>query len=196
MEAPKRYHPLLVTLHWLVAILVSLNLFIGLYVFLDRGLGFEAINSYLPLHMLTGLSILALVVVRFVARVSSKRPAEAKSGSRRLDVLAKAVHYGLYVMLIATTLIGLTFALQSNRFQQTFLGAQPRFGRPGGGFAPVGRRLPMGRPARGLSLLGLPGHGHSQVGLQGLVSKAGHRGRASHRRGFVRAVAHAAASSA
>jgi cytochrome b561 len=168
METPKRYHPLLVTLHWLVAILVLLNLYIGLYVFLDRGLGFEAINSYVPVHMLTGLSILALVVVRFLARIRSKRPAEAKSGSKALDVLAKAVHYGLYVMLIATTLLGLTFALQSNRFQETFLGAQPRFGQPGAGFAPArGTPFANGTPGQGPFAFGTPGQGPFAFGTPG-----------------------------
>ncbi len=159
METPKRYHPLLVTLHWLVVILVSINLYIGLYVFLDRGLGFQAINSYVPLHMVTGLSILALVIVRFFVRVGARRPAEARSGSQLLDVLAKVVHYGLYVMLIATTVIGLTFAIQSNRFQRTFLGQRGGFGRQGGGFQPGGPgQFPGGTPGQGFER-GTPGPG-------------------------------------
>jgi cytochrome b561 len=137
MDSPKRYHPVLVTLHWLVVVLVLLNLYIGLFVFLDRSLGFQGIDQFLPIHMAAGIAILALVVVRYFVRIGAQRPAEAKSGSALLDVAAKVVHYGLYVMLIATTLIGLTFALQSNRFQQTFLGAEPRFGRQGGGFPPA-----------------------------------------------------------
>jgi cytochrome b561 len=137
VESPKRYHPVLVSLHWLVVVLVLLNLYIGLFIFRDRILGFQGIDQYLPIHMAAGIAILALVIVRFFVRIGAQRPAEAKSGSAALDVVAKIVHYGLYVVLIATTVIGLVYALQSNRFQQAFLGAEPRFGRQGGGFPPA-----------------------------------------------------------
>ena len=33
MEAPKRYHPVLVTLHWLIVLLVFTNLYLGLFIF-------------------------------------------------------------------------------------------------------------------------------------------------------------------
>ena len=32
-EPPKRYHPLLVTLHWLIVLLVFTDLYLGLFVF-------------------------------------------------------------------------------------------------------------------------------------------------------------------
>jgi cytochrome b561 len=179
MDSPKRYHPLLVTLHWLVVVLVLLNLYVGLYVFLDRGLGFQGIDQFLPLHMAAGTAILALVIVRFFVRIGAQRPAEAGSGSAALDVVAKVVHYGLYVMLLATTVIGLTFALQSSRFQEAFLGAQPRFGRQGGAFPP-----PNGTPFPGFAqgqqpfARGTPGAGGFQGGPsgQGFQGFQGRRG--------------------
>jgi cytochrome b561 len=164
MDTPKRYHPALVTLHWLVVILVSLNLYLGLFVFTNRSLGFRVSNQYTPLHMAAGIAILALVIVRFFVRMGAKRPEEARSGSKLLDVLAKAVHYGLYVMLIATTVIGLTFALQTNRFQRTFLGAQSGFERPGGGF-PGGAPGQPSQPPSGFPGVA-PGQGF-QGGFQG-----------------------------
>jgi cytochrome b561 len=173
MESPKRYHPLLVSLHWLVVVLVLLNLYIGIFVFQNRGLGFRATDTYLPIHMAAGIAILALVVVRFFVRIGAKRPEEAKSGSAFLDVVAKIVHYGLYVMLLATTVIGLTFALQTNRFQRTFLGQQSRFGPQGGGFAP-----PNGTPFPGFAQgqqpfpRGTPGAG----GFQGAAPGQGFQG--------------------
>jgi cytochrome b561 len=175
MESPKRYHPVLVSLHWLVVVLVLLNLYIGIFIFRDRILGFQAIDRYLPIHMAAGIAILALVVVRFFVRIGAQRPEDARSGSALLDVVAKIVHYGLYVMLIATTVIGLTFALQSNRFQQAFLGQQPRFGREGGGFPPANgtpfpgfapgqQPFPRGTPGAG-GFPGAPGQGFQ--GFQG-----------------------------
>jgi len=69
-----------------------------------------------------------------VVRVRLKRPAEATSGSKLLDGLAKVVHYGLYATLLATTIIGFISALRSGRVQSIFFGAQP----PPGGFDALG----------------------------------------------------------
>jgi cytochrome b561 len=135
---PKHYHPALVTLHWLVAILVFVNLYLGLFDLrpsLQRGGGgFQNTGPVLAIHMATGITILALVVIRFVVRITSKRPADATSGNRFLDAVAKVIHYALYVFLLAITVIGLTFAIQTRRLQSTFLGEQPRFNGPPGGF--------------------------------------------------------------
>jgi cytochrome b561 len=135
MDKPKRYHPLLVTLHWLVAVLVTVELYLGFFG-IQRG-GF----AVLGLHMATGIAILALVIVRFVVRLTSRLPAEANQDQPLLRFLARFVHYGLYVMLLVITVIGLTMAIQTNRLQTVFLGAQPQFGQapgmpPPGGMAP------------------------------------------------------------
>lgn len=130
MATPKRYHPWLVTLHWLVGILVVFNLYVGKFVFTNQD--YPDIAG--ALHMAAGIAVLALVIVRFVVRQRSARPAEARSGSKFADVLAKVVHYGLYVMLIVITVVGLTFALQSGRLERTFLGGEAGQGTPQGGF--------------------------------------------------------------
>ena len=179
MESPKRYHPLLVSLHWLVVVLVLLNLYIGLFIFQFRVLGFRASDTYVPIHMAAGIAILALVVVRFFVRIGAKRPEEAKSGSAFLDVVAKIVHYGLYVMLIATTVIGLTFALQTNRFQRTFLGQQGGFGREGGRFPPAnGTPFPGFAQGQQPFARGTPGAGAFQPGAprQGFEGRPGRGG--------------------
>jgi cytochrome b561 len=168
MESPKRYHPLLVTLHWLVVVLVLLNLYIGIVIFQFRSLGFRASDTYVPIHMAAGIAILALVIVRFFVRVGAERPEEAKSGSALLDMVAKIVHYGLYVMLLATTVIGLTFSLQTNRLQRTFLGQESRFGREGGGFPPAnGTPFPGFAQGQEPFARGTPGAGGFQGGAPG-----------------------------
>jgi cytochrome b561 len=126
MPAPGRYHPLLVTLHWLVAIFVILNLYIGKFVFPDPDYPEIAARG----HMLTGILVLLLVVVRFVVRLRAARPPEATSGNRLTDALARMVHYGLYVDLVAITLLGVGFATLSGRFARSFLGAGPASGPP------------------------------------------------------------------
>jgi cytochrome b561 len=126
LETPKRYHPLLVTLHWLVGILVLLNLFIGKFVFPDQ----DYPELAAAVHMAAGISVLALIIVRFFVRLRFPRPAEATSGHKLTDLLAKVVRYGLYIMLATITTIGVTFATQSGRLARTFMGAGPASGPP------------------------------------------------------------------
>jgi cytochrome b561 len=126
LEAPKRYHPLLVSLHWLVAILVALNLYVGRFVFSIR----DYPDRAAAIHMVAGIAILVLVIIRFVVRVGSQRPADATSGSKLLETLAKAVHYGLYILLLVITVVGATFSLQSGRLARTFFGGGPASGPP------------------------------------------------------------------
>lgn len=126
MNSPKRYHPLLVTLHWLVAIFVVFNLYIGKFVFPDPNYPEQAARG----HMVMGISVLLLVIVRFVVRQRLPRPADADSGSKLTDMLAKLVHYGLYIVLTLLTAVGAGFAMLSGRFARSFMGAGPASGPP------------------------------------------------------------------
>ena len=138
-QTPKRYHPALVTLHWVIVLLVFTNLFIGLFEFepaLRSGGAFRIPEGLLAFHMAVGITILVLLIVRFIVRLSTPRPAPADAGSKPLNVLARLVHYALYLVVFATTVVGLIFALQTQRLQRAFLGGGggPRFGQGNGGF--------------------------------------------------------------
>ena len=116
MDTPRRYHPIHVTLHWLIAIGVSVNLYLGIIVFEQRGGNpgdFQARNTLQVIHMAIGITILLMLLIRFVMRMTVKRPAEATAGNKFLDMLAKVVHYGLYLSVLMVTVIGLTFSLQT-----------------------------------------------------------------------------------
>lgn len=115
MQKPDRYHPLIITLHWLVAILTFSNLLLGLIVFQNRNL-----PNPVGIHMLFGLGILLMILVRFSARFLTRRPPDATTGSRSLDLLAKLVHYGLYINLALITIIGLLMSLRTGQLQFTF----------------------------------------------------------------------------
>ena len=139
MDTPKRYHPALVTLHWLVALLVFMDLYIGYFyirpiIMLGKG-GVPGTDLILKIHMAAGVTILVLLIIRFIIRLATRKPASADAGSKALNVLAKVVHYCLYFFVFAITVVGLIFSLQVNRFQVAFLGATsgPGFGS-GSGF--------------------------------------------------------------
>lgn len=131
MNSPKRYHPALVTLHWLTVLLVVTNLYLGIVVFEDRGGGrddFQAMNALVTFHMAVGVALLLLLFVRLVVRMGTKAPPPVTAGNRFLDMVAGIVHVGLYVTILAVTVLGLVFSLQSGRFQSAFLGSSPGIG--------------------------------------------------------------------
>jgi cytochrome b561 len=148
MELPKRYHPALVTLHWLIALLIFVNLYLGIFTLRNRGgaRGFQAAGSNVAIHMAVGVTILVLLVARFILRVRTSKPAPATAGNKFLDLLAVIVHYGLYLAVLVVTVLGLVFSFQSGRFQSTFLGTQSQFSPPPGGF-PAVNGTPGAQPA-------------------------------------------------
>ena len=64
-------------------------------------------------HMVAGMAILALMVVRLGVRLWLPRPAPATTGTRFLDRLAVAVHYGFYVLVILMAASGFATAVQA-----------------------------------------------------------------------------------
>ena len=155
MNPPKRYHPVLVTLHWLVALLIFTDLYIGYFyirpIILSGGGGLRGTDAILKIHMAAGIAILVLIIIRFIIRLATRKPLPADAGSQFLNVLAKVVHYALYFFVFAITVIGLLFSLQTNRIQVAFLGATsgPGFG-PGGGFPRPGLGTSGAFPTPGL----------------------------------------------
>ena len=131
MEFPKRYHPVHVTLHWLIALGIFINLYLGIFVFTQRGRGGFQFQT---IHMAVGITILVLLLVRLVMRVTVKRPTDATAGHNALDILAKVVHYGLYLSVLSVTILGLVFSLQTNRLQSAFTGSRPEFNGSRQGF--------------------------------------------------------------
>ncbi|HUI87166.1 MAG TPA: cytochrome b/b6 domain-containing protein [Anaerolineales bacterium] len=184
MDTPKRYHPVLVTLHWLVALLVFLDLYIGYFyirpIILSGGGGVRGTDAMLKIHMAAGIAILVLIVARFVIRLSTRKPVPADAGFKILNVLARAVHYALYFFVFAMTIVGLVFALQTNRLQAAFLGATggPGFG-PGSGFSRPGSGPSGAFPAPGA---GTPAPNFSRNGAPAFPPGSGPR--PAGRRGF------------
>jgi len=135
MQSSKRYHPALVTMHWLIALLVFVNLYLGIVVFENRAGGpgdFQAVNLLVTIHMAVGVTIIALLIARFILRVRTNRPVDATTGNKVFDSISKFVHYGLYVMVLVVTILGLVFSLQTGRFQSAFLGVDSQFAPPNG----------------------------------------------------------------
>lgn len=110
-----RYHPLLVALHWLLAVLIIGNLAGGLAV-LDRLADSDPEKlGILRLHMAGGLVVLGLMLVRIVTRFATARPRPAHAGGP-LRWLAAASHGLLYVLVLAMAVTGLGMAQLAGLF--------------------------------------------------------------------------------
>jgi cytochrome b561 len=110
-SSPERYHPLLVFLHWFIALLVFASLAAGM--FLKRLPNTPAKLAPLDIHMTLGTLILFLMFARIFTRYMTKRPAAVDSGSPLLNKLAGLVHALLYVAVIAMAVAGMGIASQA-----------------------------------------------------------------------------------
>jgi cytochrome b561 len=95
-----RYHPLLVSLHWLTAVLIIGALGLGFFVLAAMPNSDPQKIAILRLHMAGGMLILALMIIRFIVRLCSAQPAAATTGYLVLDRMAPLMHYGLYLLVL------------------------------------------------------------------------------------------------
>ena len=106
METPKRYHPALVTLHWLVVI-----------VMLSAGLLSESGgNSPVNIHMRLGFILFVLMVIRVIVRFSTKRPAPLDAGNSFFNKIGELTHLGLYLATFFILGLGGLIAYNRNLF--------------------------------------------------------------------------------
>ncbi|WP_413988343.1 cytochrome b [Labrys okinawensis] len=101
-----RYHPLLVALHWVSAVLVIATLFVGFGLLATTPNEAAGKIAILRWHMAGGMLILALTIIRLVVRWRSSKPAAAPTGNMLLDRLATPAHYGLYLLIVLMVATG------------------------------------------------------------------------------------------
>ena len=111
MGQVSRYHPLLVTLHWLLAVLIIATLVVGFFLLAAMPNSEPQKISVLRVHMAVGMLILALMVIRFIVRTLTARPEKATTGYPLLDRIAPITHYGFYVLVLLMVGSGYTTAI-------------------------------------------------------------------------------------
>ena len=163
----KRYHPALVALHWLIAILIFATFFLAQENEGDRerfrpGQGNfpppasqegaspqtldsdeapaqnfppgglpeqgerQSILSMIGIHMILGILILVLLIIRLVIRWTARHPDWASAGSKFFDWIGNLTHVGLYILTFAMTITGIILADQRGILARTFgVGSTP-----------------------------------------------------------------------
>jgi cytochrome b561 len=117
-----RYHPLLVTLHWLLAVLIVAMLCAGFILLAPMPNIDPQKIGILLIHMSVGMFILALMEVRFVAHLSTAKPAAATTGHPALDRVAAATHYGSYILVVLMAGTGVATAILAGLNRSVFQG--------------------------------------------------------------------------
>lgn len=98
-----RYDLVAIALHWSIAVLIAAAFLMGLTVDeFPKAWERVVVNT----HVLMGLAVLALTVVRIGWRIGHKPPPLPKSSSPSLEKLSKAVHLLLYVLMLVVPAIG------------------------------------------------------------------------------------------
>jgi cytochrome b561 len=117
-----RYHPLLVTLHWLLAALIIAALALGALVLArvpnNDPMKIEALRA----HMIGGVLIFTLTLTRLLVRARTAHPAPASTGNPILDRLAWASHRLLYVAVLGMAASGIGLALETGLPALVFAG--------------------------------------------------------------------------
>lgn len=122
--APKRYHPVHVVIHWLMALLVFMMLGVGKFAMPGVSPDDPQKVMMLQSHTYIGGGIALLLIIRLVLRFTTKRPAPADAGNAFLNLVAKATHFLLYLLLIGMAVSGLGMYQLAN-LPAVFGGAQP-----------------------------------------------------------------------
>jgi cytochrome b561 len=127
------YTPTARTLHWLIALLVFVQLPLGIYM-TYRGYEMPAINEkgehvkgvfdaltgfLYSWHKLIGLTIFALVILRLVYRLTHGAPPSDPSVPKPLTGASHFVHWALYLLLIIVP-IGGYLAISYGRYLDVF----------------------------------------------------------------------------
>ena len=103
-----RYQPVLVALHWLVALMIIGLLCLGFFVLANMPNSDPNKLDILVWHMAGGMFVLVLMIPRLIIRIWSARPAAATTGSPLLDRLAAIAHNALYVIVLLMIATGWT----------------------------------------------------------------------------------------
>jgi cytochrome b561 len=135
--SPKRYNPVLVTLHWIIAILIFSTVFLAGE---GEGGGTIAGIPILGVHMILGITILILLIIRLIVRWRTQHPDWASTGNRFLDKIGELTHWALYLFAFGMTITGISLALRGNRLARTFGLASAA---PSGQFRPRGFSIGM-----------------------------------------------------
>ncbi|CAN1538624.1 CybB Cytochrome B561 [Methylophilaceae bacterium] len=133
-QTPSRYTKTAIVLHWLIAIFIALMFVLGWFMAelpkeAPKQLAFDLFDLgvytwqlaeeasprtfYFNLHKSLGLTVLALIVLRVLWRITHTPPAALSSYKAIEKKIATATHHSLYLLMLAVPVTGLIMATNS-----------------------------------------------------------------------------------
>jgi cytochrome b561 len=110
---PARFHPALVTLHWLIAALIAAPLLVGHFVLAKLPASDPLMIHGLRAHMGVGALLGILMLARLVVRATTERPRALLESRAWQTRLATTVQLLLYGVVFAQVTTGLLLARQA-----------------------------------------------------------------------------------
>ena len=101
----QRYTKTAMLLHWLIALMIIAAFFLGLTMVAIPGFSPTKLK-YFSWHKWIGVTVLALVAIRLLWRLSHKPPAALASIPPLQHKLAEGMHYLLYFLMFAAPISG------------------------------------------------------------------------------------------
>ncbi|MBI1174467.1 MAG: cytochrome b [Sideroxydans sp.] len=124
----KRYHSALIGLHWFLALAILGMYVFGSFVLDDMHNDAPGKPALLGWHLIVGVAILLLTVLRLVVRVRTPRPAPLVTGKTVADKLAVGMQHLMYTLTVLIVLSGLALAYSADLFSILFghVGSLPK----------------------------------------------------------------------
>ncbi|WP_416915411.1 MAG: cytochrome b [Roseicyclus sp.] len=118
-----RYHPFLVALHWLMALMILVALAAGRLLLANMPPDSPDKIAGLGGHMVFGMAIGVLLVLRLVTRLRSTHPPHAPTGNAVLDRMSVWAHWAFYALIGGMVMTGLAMAFGAGLFPIVYGGA-------------------------------------------------------------------------
>ena len=119
----QRYHPALVALHWLMALMILLSLVAGTLLLANLPPDSPDKVSGLAGHMTIGIAIGVLLLIRLAVRLSTSHPPHATTGNALLDRIGRWTHWAFYLLVAGMVMSGLGMAFGADLFSIVYGGA-------------------------------------------------------------------------
>lgn len=119
----QRYHPALVALHWLMALMILLSLVAGTLLLANLPPDSPDKVSGLAGHMTIGIAIGVLLLIRLAVRLSTSHPPDATTGNALLDRIGRWTHWAFYLLVAGMVMSGLGMAFGADLFSIVYGGA-------------------------------------------------------------------------
>lgn len=104
MYASEKYAQLRIALHWLIA-LVMVAVYVTIHLHEAFPKGTEMRSTMKVAHFVLGFAVLGLAMLRLLAAIAQPGPAPLDGPKLQLQ-MAKAVHLGLYALMLLMPLLG------------------------------------------------------------------------------------------